>query len=448
MNSSYRFSRTSKRRTDKIQQTIESIKQSAKTRTMIPPDQPMSMLDVFSKRSVISTLNKPVLLKEVDEDAWYELYDGNGGSYQERIDFSYNAYLLLSKKMERGVEVENILDAPSNYDEYDTEKADKFINMRMKNPVYKIGELIKTNGEIYKSKKSEKHQGIINKYKKYHHSIMVDFIKDDPFKIYQRVNMKIMIDKLSPHFLFNMGKTEIDEIPTWYGESEVKYKELNIFEKPSGKLYNYIIESGDGDIPFFLWNIFFQSLIALAQLHRIANVYIGNLTFNNFYYMYSSVFDGLPNDARSYNSADADELLYYEYIFLDDGKEASTFYTPALNINVILHNLQDGRIITSLDNVIQDYDTLFNLFIKKEDGGMFPDDVLNNNNKFSKILKKYKDSIIKKITDEKISPLMVGRVMIHYFAKRYGYNKIKGVDFSAQGDDINQYIINDEPFVI
>ena len=45
----------------------------------------------------ISTLKKPILLKEVDEEQWLELTMGNGGTFQERMDFCNNMYLALKK---------------------------------------------------------------------------------------------------------------------------------------------------------------------------------------------------------------------------------------------------------------------------------------------------------------------------------------------------------------
>ena len=48
--------------------------------------------------SFISVLKKPILLKEVDEEQWLELTMGNGGTFQERMDFCYNMYLALKKK--------------------------------------------------------------------------------------------------------------------------------------------------------------------------------------------------------------------------------------------------------------------------------------------------------------------------------------------------------------
>ena len=260
----------------------------------------------------ISTLKKSIFLKEVDEEQWLELTMGNGGTFKERMDFCNNMYLALKKKQNKLL-VENILDEPKGFYDMTDEDSDKFVEMRMKNPVYDLGEVVKTDGVLNYTKKNEQHIATVTKYKKYDHAVMVEFSTVSEIDIYERIRDTMIMKNTTPHFLFNMCSSLIDEIETWYGESESEMKSVTVFEKPTDTLYDYLSTDSDAQDMFFYYNVFFQALIALAQFHRRTGYSIGNLSYDNFYYMYNQEFNGLPDDLTRFDKEN-DQLLYYQYL--------------------------------------------------------------------------------------------------------------------------------------
>lgn len=356
--------------------------------------------------SFISVLKKPILLKEVDEEQWLELTMGNGGTFQERMDFCYNMYLALKKKQDNLV-VENILDEPKGfYDaDYDDDESDKFIMMRTKNPVYDLSDVVKTDGVISFTKKNEQHRAIVTKYKKYDHEVMVEFSTERESNIYEKIRDRMIMQNTSPHFLFNICSSTIGEIDTWYGETEVEYSRVTVFEKPTGTLYEYLSTDDDATNMFFYYNVFFQALIALAQFHRRTGYSIGNLSYDNFLYMYNQEFNGLPDYDEKFD-IDDDRLLYYQYLIenLEDKKEGllpgKSFFAPSLNLTIILHGLDKAKPGGTKKDILKDYEKLFDLFIRQEHGGKMPDDINDKNKRASSQLAAFRKGVFKAVLEK------------------------------------------------
>lgn len=348
----------------------------------------------------ISTLKKSIFLKEVDEEQWLELTMGSGGTFQERMDFCNNMYLALKKKQNKLV-VENILDEPDGFYDMTDEDSDKFVEMRMKNPVYDLGEVVKTDGELNYAKKNEQHIAIVTKYKKYDHEVMVEFSRVSEIDIYERIRDTMIMKNTTPHFLLNMCSSPIDEIETWYGENESEMKSVAVFEKPSGTLYNYLSTDPDAEDMFFYYNVFFQALIALAQFHRRTGYTVGNLSYDNFYYMYNQEFNGLPDIGEKFDKDD-DRLLYYQYLIenLEDKKiKGKSFFAPSLNITIILHGLDNAKPDATKKDFLKDYEKLFDLFIRQDQGGKMPDEINEKNKKASSQLGAFRKAVFKGVLE-------------------------------------------------
>ena len=444
------FKPTSEARDSMIRKHIINLRESAMSRnsSRLPRDTSYFQRESMRAETFISTITKPKLLREVDEEAWYELTEGNGGLFQERMDFCNNAYLTLKRRKQDIPEVESIFDEPKGYDDMNEKDADKFVEMRMKNPVYEIGGLVKTGERLFKSKNTEQYEAKMTKYKKIDHSVMVEFSKGFEYNIYQLIREELILKNKSPHFLFNFRNSVLSKIPAWYGEDNLDYDFVLICEKPHGKLYDYLINNGDAEIPFFYWNVFFQALIALAQFHRSTGASMGKITYDNLYYNYSADFDGLPDDVTPFdNEAPIRDMLYYEYVFNNEDNPSYNFFTPALNINVILHGFGNSKPRGSLKDILKDYDQLFNLFIRKEDGGNMPDEANAKNKGFSKSLLSYKTKIMKSMLEQNIPPYTAAANMVYQWGEKIGLKDIKGVKF-YEIDQEEPIAINDDPFVI
>ena len=443
------FKPTSEARDSMIKRHIINLRESAISRKSSRMPRNSSYFEKESMRSqtFISTTTKPKLLREVDEEAWNEVTDGNGGLFQERMDFCNNAYLTLKRKQDN-LEVESIFDEPKGYDDMSAKEADKFVTNRMKNPIYDISGVVKTEDPLFKSKTTEQYEAKLTKYKKIDHSVMVEFSKGYEYNIYNTLRDQIILKNKSPHFLFNFCSSHLRPIKAWYGEDNLEYDFVMICEKPHGKLYEYLTNDGDAEIPFFYWNVFFQALIALAQFHRSTGASMGKITYDNLYYNYSVDFDGLPNDITPFdNDAPIRDMLYYEYLF-DNGDDPSyNFFTPALNINVILHGFGNTKPLASLKDILKDYDRLFNLFIRKEHGGNMPDDAVETNKVFSKTLLSYKTKMLKNLLEKNVSPSSAAANMVYQWGEKIGLKDIKGVKF-YEIDQEEPIAINDDPFVI
>ena len=145
------FKPTSEARDSMIKRHIINLRESAISRKSSRMPRNSSYFEKESMRSqtFISTTTKPKLLREVDEEAWNEVTDGNGGLFQERMDFCNNAYLTLKRKQDN-LEVESIFDEPKGYDDMSAKEADKFVTNRMKNPIYDISGVVKTEDPLFK----------------------------------------------------------------------------------------------------------------------------------------------------------------------------------------------------------------------------------------------------------------------------------------------------------
>ena len=439
---------TSEARDSMIKRHIINLRESAMSRKSSRLPRNASYFEKESMRSqtFISETKKPKLLREVDEDTWYEVTDGNGGLFEERMDFCYNAYLVLKSKQDK-LQVESIFDEPKGYDKMSDEEADKFINMRIKNPVYDISEVVKTTKPLFKSKSTEQYEAKLTKYKKIYHSVMVEFSKGYEYNIYNILRDEIILKNKSPHFLFNFCSSGLRPIQTWYGEEKLDYNFVMICEKPHGKLYDYLTENEDAEIPFFYWNVFFQALIALAQFHRSTGASMGKITYDNLYYNYSQDYDGLPTDENPFdNEAPIRDMLYYEYMFNNGDNPSYNFFVPAININVILHGFGNTKPLGSLNDILKDYDQLFNLFMREKEGGKLPDE-LKRINHFSKTLLYFKEKIFKSFLEKNVTPSSAAANMVHQWGEKVGLKDIKGVKF-YEIDQEEPIPINDDPFVI
>tara|TARA_R100000951_G_C2631715_1_gene177882 strand:- start:4 stop:1422 length:1419 start_codon:yes stop_codon:yes gene_type:complete len=401
----------------------------------------------------ISTLKKPVLLKEVDEEQWYELTQGNGGTFKERMDFCNNMYMALKKK-EDNLVVESILDEPKGYDDMSDVDSDKFITMRTKNPVYDLSGVVKTDGQINFIKKSEQHTAKVTKYKKYDHEVMVEFTTGTESNIYQKIRDRMIMTNASPHFLFNMCSDTIGEVETWYGQTEYMGTSVIVFEKPTNTLYNYLSTDADADNMFFYYNVFFQALIALAQFHRNTGYSIGNLSYDNFYYMYNQEFNGLPYDDK-FDKKD-DQLLYYQYLIdnLEDKElKGKSFFVPALNITILLHGLDNAKPGGIKKEMLKDYDKLFDLFIRKEHGGKMPDEINEKNKKASSQFRAFKAAAFKQLLEKDYDGYQLAGEMVRVFGLAVSEKvekSMKDVRFYLPDDGSVSVppIINDDFFLI
>ena len=83
-----------------IKNHISKLRESSMSRNSSRLPRDSSYIEKESMRSqtfTSATTKKPALLRDVDEEVWYEVTDGNGGLFFERMDFCYNAYLILKK---------------------------------------------------------------------------------------------------------------------------------------------------------------------------------------------------------------------------------------------------------------------------------------------------------------------------------------------------------------
>lgn len=444
------FKPTSDSRDVFIKNHINKLRESASRNNTSRLPRATSYTEKESMRSrtfIAATTKKPLLLREIDEEEWYEVTDGNGGLFIERMLFSYNTYLVLKNKQDN-LKVESILAEPKGYYDMSVKDSDKFIEMRMKNPIYDVSGVVRTDQLLDKNKMTEKYEARLTKYKKIHHSVMVEFFKGFENQIYDKLRDRLILQNKSPHFLFNYCSSNVGRMDTWYGEDNLDFNYALICEKPHGKLYDYLTTNEDAEIPFFYWNVFFQALIALAQFHRNTNSSMGQLTYDNLYYIYSAEFDGLPTDENPYdNKANISDMLYYEYLFDNDDGPAYNFFTPALNIHVILHGFGRSRPAASLKEVLKDYEKLFDLFIRKEDGGKMPDDANKTNKQFSKTLLNYKTKIIKTMLEQDVTTSRAAANMVFQWGEKIGLKNMKGVKFYEINQD-EPVAINENPFVI
>ena len=401
-----------------------------------------------------STLKKPLLLKEVDEEQWLELTMGSGGTYQERMDFCNNMYLALKKKQDNLV-VESILDEPKGFYDMSDADSDKFVMMRTKNPVYDLSGVVKTDGVISFTKKNEQHSAIVTKYKKYDHEVMVEFSSGSESNIYEKIRDRMIMENTSPHFLFNICSSVIGDIETWYGVNESEMRSVTVFEKPSGTLYDYLSTDEDATDMFFYYNVFFQALIALAQFHRRTGHSIGNLSYDNFLYMYNQEFNGLPFPGEKFDKDD-DQLFYYQYLIenLEDKEiPGKSFFVPSLNLTIILHGLDKAKPGATKKDFLKDYEKLFDLFIRQEQGGKMPDDINDKNKRASSQLGAFRKAVFKGVLEKDYDGYEAAGEIVRLFGLAVSEKvekNMKHVRFYLP-DDMSQSdppIINDDFFLI
>lgn len=307
---------------------------------------------------------RKLTLKQVDEDVWYELYDGNGASFNDRFDFVTNGIKTLKGMTKYSKILETIDD--KKVKNMSMEKADKYLGDKS-NYNYDIGNYTSTKQVLDKTKKGYIHEAQLDFYASIPHSVAMELTTNDDTNMLKIEIQKILTEELflkkrSPHFLASMGNTNIRQFNTIFEDTSVSVPKnvgmAMVYEKYSGKLEEYMDKDEDFKDSFFYYNVFMQALIALAQFHKTTGMHLNGVTYDNFYYLYASQFEGLGDN-------DVEKYVWNEYESND-----KTFYTPALNIVVILHNYENFQSISDgekgLDEYLNDYETLVNLFIKKK----------------------------------------------------------------------------------
>jgi hypothetical protein len=347
-----------------------------------------------------------IKIEEIDTEVWYELYDGNGGRFDERFEFVKNSKRVL-KGLRNGAKIKSVFD-DTKYSELDTKKQDEYIATMMKNPVFEIGNYAKTTQVLTKTNNGNIYEARLKRYEDIDHSIAIELANDDPETMIKMELQNILTDELflkkkSPHFLAMMGNANAGAFETWRDDMADELPEemgtAMVFEKFHGTLLEYMEKDEDFEDSFFYFNTLMQSLIALAQFHKTTGMVLNGVGYKNYAYIYSSQFEGLDDN-------NVEEYLWNEY---DNYNEK--IFVPATNMVIILYNFDsaqtraDGK--KGLEQLIKDYESLFNLFIRVKDGGMLDDNAVKNNKKSSKFLSQFivkaKEALIRGFSDKKFT---------------------------------------------
>ena len=306
--------------------------------------------------------------KQIDEDVWYETYDGNGTQFDDRYDFVKNAIVTLKgmtkySKILRTIDLEKVA-------EMTLERGDKYLADE-KNLTYDIGNYMSTKGVLDKTKKGFIHEAQLDAYKNIYHSVAMELEPNDDANMIKLEVQKILtetlfLNKLSPHFLGVMGNTAIRKFESVFVDkgSATIPKDVGmamVYEKYSGTLKSYMEDDDDFQKPFFYYNVFMQALIALTQFHNTTNMHLNGIKEDNLYYLYTQGFEGLDEE-------DPEKYTWYEYELKYEGADNDTFYIPVINLVVILHNFENCQTISEgqkgFNQVINDYRSLADIFLK------------------------------------------------------------------------------------
>jgi len=306
--------------------------------------------------------------KQIDEDVWYETYDGNGTQFDDRYDFVKNAIVTLKgmtkySKILRTIDLEKVA-------EMTLERGDKYLADE-KNLTYDIGNYMSTKGVLDKTKKGFIHEAQLDAYKNIYHSVAMELEPNDDANMIKLEVQKILtetlfLNKLSPHFLGVMGNTAIRKFQSVFVEKDSATipKDVGmamVYEKYSGTLKSYMEDDDDFQKPFFYYNVFMQALIALTQFHNTTNMHLNGIKEDNLYYLYTQGFEGLDEE-------DPEKYTWYEYELKYEGADNDTFYIPVINLVVILHNFENCQTISEgekgFNQVINDYRSLADIFLK------------------------------------------------------------------------------------
>lgn len=357
--------------------------------------------------------------KQIDEDVWYELYDGNGASFQDRYDFVINGITAL-KGMTKFSKILTTIDL-GKAEKMSATKADKYLKDDT-NYIYEIGNYTSTKGILDKTKKGYIHEAQLDSYANINHSVAMELTANDDANMLKLEIQKILTEELfltkrSPHFLASMGNTNIRKFNTILEDKSAEVPNnvgmAMVYEKYSGTLESYMNDNEDFDEMFFYYNVFMQALISLAQFHKTTGMHLNGVSYDNFCYLYSSEFEGLDGD-------DAEKYVWNQYEYKNKGE---SFYTPALNIVVILHNYEDFQSTSDgpkgLNEYLVDYESLVNLFIKKKP------------NKFLKqFMDKVRVTLTKAFKEGKITnPVNMPDYIVSTFGKFSGKKQVDNVVF-------------------
>ncbi len=390
-------------------------------------------------------------IEEIDTEVWYELYDGNGATFTDRLEFVKNSKRVL-KGLRNGAKIKSVFD-DTKYSELDTKKQDRYIETMMKNPIFEIGNYAKTTQVLTKTNNGNIYEARLKRYEDVDHSVAIELANDDPETMIKMELQKILTDELflkqkSPHFLAVMGNANAGAFETWRDDMPDELPEdmgtAIVFEKFRGTLLEYMEKDEDFEDSFFYYNTFFQSLIALAQFHKTTGMVLNGVGYKNYAYIYSSQFEGLDDN-------NVEEYLWNEY-----DNNGDKIFVPATNMVIILYNFDnvqtraDGK--KGFEQLIYDYETLFKLFIRVKDGGMLDDNAVKNNKKISKFLSyfinKVKEALIKAYDDKKIEKIQnTPNYMVSQFCKYSGKPNADNVVFCSK-ETYGSDIINDKPYII
>lgn len=390
-------------------------------------------------------------IDEIDTEVWYELYDGNGGRFDERLEFVKNSKRVL-KGLRNGAKIKSVFD-DTKYSELDTKKQDRYIETMMKNPIFEIGNYAKTTQVLTKTNNGNIYEARLKRYEDVDHSVAIELANDDPETMIKMELQSILTDELflkkkSPHFLAMMGNANAGAFETWRDDMPDELPEemgtAIIFEKFRGTLLEYMEKDEDFEDSFFYYNTLMQSLIALAQFHKTTGMVLNGVGYKNYAYIYSSQFEGLDDN-------NVEEYLWNEY---DNHNEK--IFVPATNMIIILYNFDsaqtraDGK--KGLEQLIKDYETLFKLFIRVKDGGMLDDNAVKNNKKSSKFLSQFitklKEALIKGFSDKKFEKIdNTPNYIVSQFCKLSGKPNVDNAVFCSK-ETYGSDIINDTTYVI
>lgn len=397
-------------------------------------------------------------IEEIDTDVWYELYDGNGATFNDRFDFVKNSKRVL-RGLRNGAKIKSVFDVSifgftdTEFSQLDIEKGDEYVTKLKNNPVFEIGNYAKTTQVLTKTTNGKIYEGKLKRYEDVDHSIAIELANDDPetmikMELQKKLTDELFLKKKSPHFLAMMGSANAGAFETYRDDIPDELPEemgtAIVFEKFTGTLLEYMEKDGDFEESFFYFNTLLQSLIALAQFHKTTGMVLDGVGYKNYAYLYSQEFNGLDDH-------DVEEYIWVEY---DNNKE--TMFVPATNIVIILYNFDsaqtraDGK--KGFKQLLKDYESLFNLFIRVKDGGMLDDKAVQNNKKWSQFLRQFfaraKEALIKGFDENKFSKIEnLGNYFVSQLCKYSGKPQC-GDSVICSKETYGSDIINDIAYVI
>lgn len=379
--------------------------------------------------------------KQIDEDVWYETYDGNGTQFNDRYDFVKNAIVTL-KGITKYSKILRTIDFEP-YGKMTPERADKYAEDE-KNLKYDIGNYMSTKGVLDKTNRGYIHEAQLDAYKNISHTVAMELEPNDDASMIKLEVQKILteilfLNKYSPHFLGVMGNTVIRKFDSVFaGKDNVTVPKdvgmATVYERYTDTLKSYMEDDDDFQQPFFYYNVFMQALIALSQFHNTTRMHLNGVKEDNLYYLYTQGFEGL-------DSGDPEKYTWHEYELEYEHTDDDTFYVPVINLVVILHNFENCQTISEgekgFDQVINDYRTLADIFLKYK-----PD----------KFLKQFMDKFIAKLKEaiKKGDINNIERVyvnIIRKFGKFSGKDAVKGAVFYSK-ENYGSDVLNDINFLI